>query len=58
MQQRHLFAAIRKNVQANLNNYLNHEQLTHNIDAYIVPPRLGARAGVLGAMVLAQHELS
>ena len=57
MQQRHLFAAIRNNVQTNLNGYLGHPYLTRSINSYIVPPGLGSRAGVLGAMVLAQNAL-
>jgi fructokinase len=48
-----LFARIRQKVQKILNGYLNNEMLLNNIDQYIVPPGLGNRAGVLGAIALA-----
>ena len=53
MQQRHLFPAIRSQVQLHLNGYVKAEEILHEIDHYIVPPGLGSRAGVLGAMALA-----
>jgi fructokinase len=53
MQQGHLFPLIRRRVQALLNNYLRTEMLEEDIDAYIVPPALGDRAGILGALALA-----
>jgi fructokinase len=37
-----------------LNGYLDAPALNDEIDAYIVPPALGRRAGVLGAIALAQ----
>ena len=58
MEQRHLFAAIHKNVQSNLNAYLSHSQITRRMDSYIVPPGLGTRAGVLGAIALANHAIN
>lgn len=54
MQQPHLFPLLRQNVQQLLNGYLQVPALLHEIDSYIVPPALGNRAGVLGALALAQ----
>ncbi len=55
MQQQHLFPRIRTEVQQLLNGYLAAPELTEGIDAYIVPPALGGRAGVLGALALAEQ---
>lgn len=55
-----LFPAIRRRVLELLNNYVRAPQLLQRIDDYIVAPWLGAHAGVLGALALAQraHEVS
>lgn len=55
-----LFPAIRRRVLELLNNYVRAPQLLQGIDDYIVAPWLGAHAGVLGALALAQraHEVS
>ncbi|HEX9029508.1 MAG TPA: ROK family protein [Anaerolineales bacterium] len=58
MQQKGLFPLIRQKVQQNLNRYVRSEQITEHIDQYIVPPALGNRAGVLGAVALAMDSLS
>jgi fructokinase len=50
-----LFAKIRSKVHQLLNNYLNHPILTGDLDEYIVPPALGNRSGVLGAIALAMQ---
>ncbi len=50
-----LFPMIRAEVQRLLNGYIVHESLEEGIERYIVPPALGARAGVLGAVALALH---
>jgi fructokinase len=52
MQQEHLFPAIRTRVQSHLKGYVRAKELISQIDQYIVPPGLGSRAGVLGAMAL------
>lgn len=57
MQQAHLFPMIRRDVQALLNGYLQVPEILDEIDAYIVPPGLGDRAGVLGAIALARRAL-
>jgi fructokinase len=55
MEQQHLFPNIRKNVQAYLNGYVRSPALYDEIDEYIVPPGLGKRAGVMGALALARQ---
>ena len=54
MHQPHLFPMIRKKVRELLNGYLQVPAITEQIDQYIVPPALGGRAGVLGAIALAR----
>jgi fructokinase len=55
MSQSQLFPLIRQRVQAILNGYIHATAILQQLDAYIVPPRLGNRAGVLGAMALAEQ---
>ena len=55
MQQSQLFPLMRGEVQQMLNGYLQTESILHDIDRYIVPPALGKRAGVLGALALAER---
>lgn len=55
MQQAHLFPLIRQEVQQLLNGYVQSPAILEQIDQYIVPPGLGNRAGVLGAITLAQQ---
>jgi fructokinase len=55
MQQAHLFPLIRHQVQQLLNNYVNAPAILEHVDEYIVPPGLGHRAGVKGAIALAQQ---
>ena len=54
MEQAHLFPLVRREVQTLLNGYVQVPAILDGIDAYIVPPGLGHRAGVLGAIALAQ----
>ncbi len=54
MQQEHLFPMVREKVRVSLNGYVQSPAILENIDAYIVPPGLGNRAGVFGALALAQ----
>jgi fructokinase len=54
MEQRQLFPRIRTHVVALHNGYLRHPAILNAIDTYIVPPGLGGRAGVLGALELAR----
>ena len=54
MAQAQLFPLIRQRVQSLLNGYLRAEEILAGIDRYIVPSGLGRRAGVLGAVALAE----
>jgi fructokinase len=56
MEQRHLFPMIRQQVQALLNGYVQSPAILEQIDRYIVPPKLGNKAGILGAMALAEQK--
>lgn len=55
MQQSCLLPMIRGRVRELLHDYLAVPEIQHRIDEYIVPPGLGGRAGVLGAIALAQR---
>ena len=55
MQQASLFPMIRQELLRLLNGYIDAKPLLKEIDSYVAPPELGSRAGVLGAMVLAEH---
>lgn len=54
MKQLQLFPLIRKYVVELLNGYLVKEEILSGIDEYIVPPKLGDNAGIVGAMALAK----
>ncbi len=58
MEQKQLFPLVRELVRKKLNGYVEVSQITDSIEAYIAPPRLGSRAGILGAFVLAQRALA
>ncbi len=55
MQQPQLFPLVRREVVALLNGYLPIPALLDPLAAYLVPPGLGNRAGVLGALALAEQ---
>lgn len=55
MSQSHLFPLIRQDVHSLLNGYIQSPAVLQQIDAYIVPPRLSGRVGVLGALALAEQ---
>jgi len=55
MQQASLFPMIRQELLRLLNGYIDAKPLLNDVDSYVAPPELGSRAGVLGAMVLAEH---
>ena len=57
MEQPQLFPLLRRKVQAYLNGYVQSPAILDDIDNYIVPPGLGNRAGVLGAIAQAQMLL-
>jgi fructokinase len=58
MQQPHLFEMTRKEFMRLLNNYVRHSEITDHVDRLIQPPALGNRAGVLGALALAEQALA
>lgn len=53
MDQQQIFPMLRRDVQRLLNGYIQKPEILEHIDQYIVPPGLGNRAGVLGAVALA-----
>jgi fructokinase len=55
MHQGHLFPLIREQAGRLLNGYIQLPVILERIDEYIVPPALGDRAGVLGAIALARQ---
>jgi fructokinase len=52
-----MFPLIRAGVQDLLNGYVQAPEIVDQIERYIVPPALGGRAGVLGALALAELAL-
>ncbi|MFN2213983.1 MAG: ROK family protein [Anaerolineales bacterium] len=55
MNQAQLFPLIRTKVQELLGGYISAPLILEDIEQYIIPPGLGAQAGVLGAVALAQQ---
>jgi fructokinase len=55
MQQQGLFPLVHKKVQQLLNGYIHSPAILEDIHNYIVPPGLGNRSGILGAIALAQQ---
>ena len=55
MEQPQLFPLVRQNVQEMLNDYIRAREIMKDIENYIVSPKLGKQAGVLGAIALAIH---
>ncbi len=55
MEQKQLFPMIRQETQRWLSGYVKSPDILEQIDSYIVPPGLGSRAGVLGAIALAKN---
>jgi fructokinase len=53
-QQSQMFPLIHHKVPQILNGYIHSPQILEHIAEYIVPPGLGGRAGVLGAIALAE----
>lgn len=53
MEQEQLFPEIRRRVRERLAGYVQSPAVTGDVDGFIVPPGLGGRAGVLGALALA-----
>jgi fructokinase len=55
MNQPYLFPLVRRELASLLNGYIRTKEITEGLDEYVVPPKLGPRAGVLGALVLAEQ---
>lgn len=55
MQQPQVFPLLRTRVLELLNGYVQAPQILRGIEEYIVPPGLGSRAGVAGALALAMQ---
>jgi fructokinase len=57
MDQRQLFPLVHNQVYTMLNGYIQARSILEEMDHFIVPPALGDRAGVLGAIALAQQAM-
>lgn len=55
--QPHLFPLVRERTRSLLNGYVNAQEITNQIDDYIVAPALGDSAGILGGLALAISAL-
>lgn len=55
MEQAHLFPLIREELARILNGYIQAPEITEHREDFVVAARLGSRAGVLGALVLAEQ---
>jgi fructokinase len=53
-----LLPLVRSRLRELLAGYVDRPQLSAEIDAYVVPPALGPRSGVVGAIELAREALS
>jgi fructokinase len=51
----HLLKSVRERTRALVNGYLSSKAISEEIDSYIVPPALGNRSGVLGAIALGKE---
>jgi fructokinase len=56
-QQPQLLPLVRTKTLALLANYIQSKEVLEYMDRYIVPPELGSRAGIAGALALAQQAL-
>lgn len=57
MSQPQLLPLVRRKLVAVLNGYVQAVEILEHTDRYVVAPALGSRAGVLGALALAQAAL-
>ncbi len=55
MNQPHLFPMVRRELAGILNGYIRTGEIIDGLNDYVVPPKLGSHAGVLGALVLAEQ---
>ncbi|MEO0827152.1 MAG: ROK family protein [Cyanobacteria bacterium J06642_9] len=57
MEQPQLFPLVRAQVRERLSPYLAVPKIMTDIDDYILPPKLGSKAGIMGAFALAQQAV-
>jgi fructokinase len=57
MNQSQLFPLVHQKTLESLNEYVQSPEILSKIEAFIVPPKLGNNAGVLGAIALAQDKI-
>jgi fructokinase len=57
MEQKQMFPMLRYRVRQSLNNYIQAKEILEDIEHYIVPPKLGKQAGILGAIALAKESI-
>lgn len=58
MKQKQMFPLIQQKVQELLNGYVPVPEIVEHIDSFIVPPKLGDNAGIVGALMLAKRALN
>jgi fructokinase len=58
MQVEALFPLVRKYLMRSLAGYVQADSLIRGIDQYVVPPGLGQRSGIVGALALAEQAAS
>ena len=58
MEQSHLFPRVRRKLRIHLGGYVQSSAFEDGCERYVVPPALGGRAGVLGALALGQAALA
>jgi fructokinase len=58
MQQEHMFEKLRAEFAGIMNGYIRNPEILERLEHYIQRPALGGRAGVLGALVLAEQVYS
>lgn len=56
-QQAHLFPKIRAAFKKHMNGYMDHEVLNGDLDDYILYPKNGQKAGLIGAIYLAKQAI-
>ena len=57
MQQDALFPLVRHHLKHSLAGYVQAAQLDEGLDQYVVPPLLGTKSGIAGALALAEQAL-
>ena len=55
MSQEFLFPMLRAELARLLNGYIQADAVLSGLDSYVVPPGLGHRSGILGALALAER---